>query len=342
MSRQQEIYQDLQSRIRNGEFASGTRLPSVRELAGNYASSHGTVAQAINRLRYEGMVYAKQGDGCFVAEEDREAPIRQVVVCEWGGRQHFYNDFISAFTNEFAAIPNVMVMLEDLRAPNFSSANVMDKLLRMGRAGTLEAVFLDGEWDYVFTADQIAELQKYTENVFCYFNYKSYHYRNRLPAVYTDWSHTAYIAVRHLLEIGCRRILAVTSWDNEAQAMRDAVSDTLSKVELTIVNPRDVETVIRSTEKRFDGIYLRDDSRIAKLLPLLAEKGYRLPEETALVGLYDTPWSVESDLTSVNLRQGEIVKTLMEMYRGERQRLPQTIKPHLVIRRSTIEFKPVK
>ena len=62
-----QIADDLRSRIEAGEFAPGAKLPSIRELAGEYNVAQMTANGALQRLRSEGLAVAS-GRGHFVAE----------------------------------------------------------------------------------------------------------------------------------------------------------------------------------------------------------------------------------------------------------------------------------
>jgi len=62
----QSIADDLRRRVAAGEFAAGRLLPSESELGGAYAASRVTVRRALEQLREEGLVDARQGFGWFV------------------------------------------------------------------------------------------------------------------------------------------------------------------------------------------------------------------------------------------------------------------------------------
>lgn len=63
----QAIADDLRRRVTSGEFAAGRLLPSESELGRAYAASRVTVRRALELLRDEGLVDARQGFGWFVA-----------------------------------------------------------------------------------------------------------------------------------------------------------------------------------------------------------------------------------------------------------------------------------
>ena len=71
--RYQTIAGDLRRRLTAGEFSAGRLLPSEAELSEAYGASRVTVRKALDALRTEGLVDARQGFGWFVAG----APVRQ-------------------------------------------------------------------------------------------------------------------------------------------------------------------------------------------------------------------------------------------------------------------------
>ncbi|MBN3928935.1 GntR family transcriptional regulator [Streptomyces verrucosisporus] len=64
----EEIAESLRSRIAAGEFAPGEILPSTRDLAEQWSVSRATAVKAMDVLRNDGVVEARQGTG-FVATE---------------------------------------------------------------------------------------------------------------------------------------------------------------------------------------------------------------------------------------------------------------------------------
>jgi DNA-binding GntR family transcriptional regulator len=71
-----QIADDLRARIEAGEFASGARLPSIRDLASQYSVAPMTAQGALQRLRDERCVYAS-GRGHFVGEPDNAASLAE-------------------------------------------------------------------------------------------------------------------------------------------------------------------------------------------------------------------------------------------------------------------------
>jgi GntR family transcriptional regulator len=68
-----EIAEDLRAQLASGELAAGRILPSEADLSAAYDASRVTVRKALESLREEGLVDARQGFGWFVATD----PLRQ-------------------------------------------------------------------------------------------------------------------------------------------------------------------------------------------------------------------------------------------------------------------------
>ena len=71
--RYRTIADQLRHRVVAGEFALGRTLPSEADLSGHYGASRVTIRRALELLRSDGLVDARQGFGWFVAVD----PLRQ-------------------------------------------------------------------------------------------------------------------------------------------------------------------------------------------------------------------------------------------------------------------------
>jgi GntR family transcriptional regulator/MocR family aminotransferase len=69
-----QIYREISSQILRGEMASGERLPSTRETAGELGVSRNVVIEAYEQLAAEGFLIGIEGAGTFVAEGSMLAP----------------------------------------------------------------------------------------------------------------------------------------------------------------------------------------------------------------------------------------------------------------------------
>ena len=80
--RYRAIADDLRRRVGEGEFAAGRTLPSESELSGSYEASRVTIRKALELLRDEGLVDARQGFGWFVAGETVRQPLARLGTLE--------------------------------------------------------------------------------------------------------------------------------------------------------------------------------------------------------------------------------------------------------------------
>lgn len=60
------LAEDLRTRIKAGEWASGDRLPTEAELGAHYEVSRSTVRQAVKSLEAQGLVSSRQGKGTYL------------------------------------------------------------------------------------------------------------------------------------------------------------------------------------------------------------------------------------------------------------------------------------
>ncbi len=112
------VKQDIEKRISNGEFSTGDRLPTEKELCEYYSVSRITTQKACNLLVGEGTIYRIQGKGSFVKKIPHistkpSADITPKLTCSLPGvlcRYFSTPSFQKAFAKEF---PNVKLVLRD-------------------------------------------------------------------------------------------------------------------------------------------------------------------------------------------------------------------------------------
>jgi GntR family transcriptional regulator len=80
--RYRDIAADLRKRVVEGEFHAGRLLPSESELSGSYSASRVTIRKALEALRSEGLVDARQGFGWFVAGSTVRQPLARLSTIE--------------------------------------------------------------------------------------------------------------------------------------------------------------------------------------------------------------------------------------------------------------------
>lgn len=78
------IYEQIQTELRRlmltGVLPPGSRLPSVRELAGQLAINPNTIQRAYRQLEMEGWIATVPGKGCFVCGCPAEDPQEELKL----------------------------------------------------------------------------------------------------------------------------------------------------------------------------------------------------------------------------------------------------------------------
>ncbi|TQN28544.1 regulatory GntR family protein [Haloactinospora alba] len=66
MPRWRQVADELERRIREGEYAPGTRVPSVLQLQEEFGVASATAQKALGGVRKRGLTYTEPGLGSFV------------------------------------------------------------------------------------------------------------------------------------------------------------------------------------------------------------------------------------------------------------------------------------
>lgn len=341
MLNQERIYLDMRNKLTTGIYSPHTQMPSLRELAVNFNSSPGTVRQALVKLQYEGFIEAKHGKGYFACSP-QSTKVKHAMLLELTGNDHLYSNFVKGFRQYFSAHSNYVTNLENPRDYDKQQGTLIKKLKLLSKSG-LEVIFLDGE-QVMFSPEEYLELLKFTK-IYYYFNSKKTIDELNIPGVSTDWFHGLYIAIRHLLELSSRNIIAFAGEPYNAacqQALNDSVAD--AKIHFfDRTHPLNTGAVAELLKKeKIDGVFSFGDIHIMKILPLFREAGYRIPKDVAMVGYYNTPWCehMEVPLTSISIREHEMLKMVCDMYFGLEPEHQVVLKPKVVIRESSLGFNP--
>lgn len=80
--RYREIAEDLEQRLDAGEFSAGTVLPSEADLSVTYRASRVTIRKALEALRSQGLLDARQGYGWFVPTRPVRQPLAHLGTIE--------------------------------------------------------------------------------------------------------------------------------------------------------------------------------------------------------------------------------------------------------------------
>jgi GntR family transcriptional regulator len=77
-----QIMDEVRRLIAIGDLKPNDLLPSVRQLAADLRLNHNTIAQAFRELEREQIVYARRGQGTFVADRSSTAAEQDRLLAE--------------------------------------------------------------------------------------------------------------------------------------------------------------------------------------------------------------------------------------------------------------------
>ena len=77
-----QVMDEVRRLVAVGELKPHDMLPSVRQLAAELRLNHNTIVQAYRELEREQMVYARRGQGTFVAESSASEAERDRLLAE--------------------------------------------------------------------------------------------------------------------------------------------------------------------------------------------------------------------------------------------------------------------
>jgi DNA-binding LacI/PurR family transcriptional regulator len=350
------VYQDIRKKIADDIFSSGSSLPSLRALSGEYKTSVGTIRQALDQLRIERFVESRHGKGNYVTEA--QVKVKNVMlITELEG--DVFQDLVNAFSSNFNAHPGYHLLLE--KAPNHNKLDeallLEKKIQNLILTNNLDAVFFDGA-----DIHKTDFLGKYLDdvNIYCFYNGANLA-KIMYPHVISDWFHGGYIGIRHLHDVGCRKVLVITHRldlyrpenvvNTFLEGCRRAAEDTGIKILGMHHQAEDADYAneffkIMKANPDIDGIYAFGDFRMCPLYPVLRKLDLTVGKDIAALGYYDTPLAQAFDpaLSSVNTLPGKIVNEACKLYFNKNKnnncvRIP----PEIVVRKSSklADFQPI-
>ncbi len=320
------VYQDIKKKIARGIFQPGSPLPSLRLLSDKYDTSVGTVRQALDQLRIEGAVESRHGKGNYVSEP--QIKTRNVMlIAQLSG--DLFQELAGAFSSIFNSHPECHLLLEQTPQTDPPEAALMleNKIQSLIKDNNLDAIFFDGTDFY-----ETGFLKKYVDdvNIYCFYNpakLEDFMCRH----VTSDWFHGGFIGIRHLLDIGCEKLLVITHQldlykesnvvNSFLAGCRQAAND--SNIDLVEMHHQAEDEdyaekfyQIMLAHPEIDGVFAFGDFRMRPLYPVLRKLGKKIGRDIAALGYYDTQWAraYEPELSSVNVKPEKIISVVCDLY----------------------------
>ncbi len=293
----ERVKQDLINQITDGRYPIGGPFPPESELLQRFDVSRPTLVRSLQELVREGYLTRRQGQGTFVADyrlkqENRRLPlfVSDYTAKLSGSARQVLLRILSGIE---AALGDHRSLLSLHQAPQETLDEPTQRLLTELNPRVALIVESDFNLELVETLREagcrIITLNQPTTS----------------DCVYIDQQHGAYLATKHLLARGCRRIAMLNGpldayWGFAArqrgytQALAEYGLAPDSTLERQDADPIDAEagrrmmaSLLRSGVD-FDGVVGASDSKAIGAMYAAREAGRRIPEDLKIVGIDNT------------------------------------------------------
>jgi len=349
----QQIANDLKTRIQRGEFSTGDRIGSHRELAGHYNVSLITIKKALSELIHAGLLYTHVGKGTYVAAPSKpsEAPTRSIGVLLRDVTEPFFARVLQeveaqAYEQGFSVMVSISggqhgkeeAQIEHLRRSGVDGLIIAS--LHHGHHASAGIKALDaGGFPYVMVS--------YTDDPTAYY-------------IGVDYVEGARLATAHLIQRGYQHIayLGVSATygpnDRRREGYRLALEQHGRAYDAELVyEVLDGFGWVRhdaayafgqrwvSQPNRPDAVFVYNDTAALGFQRAVLEAGVRIPDDLGLVGFDDIERSAVAPvaLTSIHQPMAAIGQQAMHLLarRIEQQAVQRRtiLAPRLVVRAST-------
>ena len=350
----QQVALDIRRKIASGEMPVGTQLQPHREMALSYGVSMMTINKALSGLVSEGLLNSRVGRGTFVAQRPVES--------ENGAGTTFgfvLRDLSSPF---FSLVAHAAQQRADELGYGVlfsSSSNRLDReeeqIRRFRDLGVSGLIIASMARTY-----RISEPIRALQDAGIPYVMVSYTDGAEVPWVGMDLDSAGYLAAQHLLAMGRRRIGYVGDkfgsimCELRGRGYRRALEQAGLPVDpdLQFEYPFEGEwndyrsgyaiaERIATLQNKPDAMFVFNDLGALGLLDGLLDRGIRVPEDIAIVGLDDIELAGRARIPLTTVRQpvdrigSMAVDYILARMRGENPPVRQVLGPELIVRRSS-------
>ena len=347
----QQVAADIRRKIVSGEMPIGTQLQPHRELAVSYGVSVITINKALSGLVSDGTLHSRVGRGTFVAARpvvpdthrvlgfvlrDLSAPFFSLVAHAAQQRADALG-YALLFSSTSNCIDREEEQLRRFRELGLGGLIVASMARTYRISGPMQELH-DAGYPYVMV---------------------SYTHGDDVPFVGLDLNRAGYIATEHLISLGRRRIGYIGDrfgsilFEVRGGGYRDAMKRHGLPVEdeLQFEYPYTGEVNdyrsgyavgerVAKMERKPDAMFVFNDLGALGFQDALLDRGIRVPDDIAIVGLDDIELAARARVPLTTVRQptdriGSVaVDTLVARLHGEHPKTRQLFNPELVVRES--------
>jgi len=300
-----QVERQVRGWIEDGRYRPGERLPSIRDLSAQLGVNYLTARQALGKLTAEGILASSQGRGTYVRGTTLRVRKIGLVVPHLGDP---LTELISAGIYQVMAENGIEVSI----LSSYDSAEVeagnLNRVLQTGMQGAIvfSMIGLPSTLNILKLVLQglpVVLVDRYFEDV------PTWH-------VNCDNQQGGYLATKHLIDIGRRRVAFISDLTNtptrhrlEGYRLALARGGLVYDERLVGMVPAETDDTCGTTRKllngpvRPDAIFYGNDLRALLGMQEIKAAGLRVPEDIAVVGFDDLPMARLSDPPLTTIRQ---------------------------------------
>lgn len=320
------VKEDLKARILRGEFSTEKRFPSERKLEKVYGVSRITVRHAISELVANGYLFRIPFKGTYISEDISRQTIQ--VIVNPSLNVSFFAEVLTGIGKAVAKDDNKLL----LKCTN-ENPEIERRYLEKIREEKLDGMIIISGGASFSNIDLIKEITHIIPVVVVDI------YLGEVEADYitSDDEKGGYIATKHLIELGSRKILhlAGPSHHSTARARLNGYKKALEdfgigfEEEMVRYSDWSIESGYYEAKKflinnRVDGIFAANDEIAIGAFKAIRELGLSIPSDISIIGYGNLTIGryLEVPLTTVDQKPekigAEAYKLLMERLKGER------------------------
>ncbi|OGS22001.1 MAG: hypothetical protein A3J83_00280 [Elusimicrobia bacterium RIFOXYA2_FULL_40_6] len=285
-----QLKENIKEQIISGKLEEGIRIPSVEQMSKTLNISIQTVSQAIQELDEEGLIYCRRGKGIFIAPKEKHAEackIKEVVfvLCNIEYPRLSYLRILSGVESE------VIKQQLYLGYYNFNEQRSLSPFKSKNNIGMV----LGG----VITPNTLETISKLSIPFVITGDLFKREIEPGVTIIADDDEGGAYLAAKHLIELGHRRIGLITDlrkylWSNlQLKGFEKAHQEAKLTVDKKAVIESDdlwPESGYTAAKKLFQqsasitGLVVPSENLTYGIVRYLKEKNIRIPADISLVG----------------------------------------------------------
>ena len=321
------VFTELRGNILGGRYAEG-KFPSERALMKRFSVSRTLVRQVIARLKVEGLLASRQGQGTFIPQNAMRMNERLGFIIPGVGREEIFSPICKRMI-AYSESKGFTPIFADLAAGSpRERRRLVDAAVREFIAERVAAVVYQPV-DFLSDSPKINALflKRFKEVeipvVLLDYDIVPRPDRSSFDLIGIDNHNAGWRLGRHLVEKGARRI-AFLMRDNWAfsvldrrDGLRAAAEESGLTFEVTNVEPDDVKGVAALLKSRAapDAVVCGNDQLAVALLKTFRAVGVKVPEDVMVAGFDDARTAALADppLTTIHQPSDALARSLFEI-----------------------------